>query len=560
VEIDLHAKGIDRTIIDAALATGMPVTVSPKFWAEHMGLPYMQGAIRQLEMPPRNAGTAGFFSRSSGSRSFLRYGYGDLYAEDRRYKILHRIWPGTQRLLLWGDPEMAAGYGRVSSFCGSDGTEIYEPLFFKGRKGSGLPGGRNAYADVALKPARDFEKYDYTYRVWGRNLYNPDGDPDGWRRASARQFGRAAEPAELALASASRILPLVVTAHCPSAANNNYWPEMYWNMPIVNASRRNPYSDSPSPKVLGAVSPLDPEFFLGLDEFAGELLGGKPSGKYSPAWVATQLEQDAENALTELQKAKSKVGDPNNPEFRRLAADVTIQAGLGKFFAAKFRAGALYAIYQRSQYPPALEAALQTNRAARGVWAEFAGGAKGIYRDDVTFGPEYFQHGHWLDRLAAMDEDIVDMEAMLARPTGNATTALKADPKLVEQAMRAAVEKPNHAALSSLAEFHQPPATFKRGQPLAIVAHAPKTAVVRLRYRRVNQAEDWQMVEMEQSGKDFHAEITAAYTDSPFPLQYHFQVRTSDSAVRNPQSAICFLYPGLQPGWQGQPYFVVRQA
>ena len=182
VEIDLHAKGIDRTIIDAALTTGMPVTVSPKFWAEHMGLPYMQGAIRQLEMPPRNAGTAGFFSRSSGSRSFLRYGYGDLYAKDRRYKILHRIWPGTQRLLLWGDPEMAASYGRVSSFCGSNGVEIYEPLFFKGRKGSGLPGGRNAYADAALKPARDFEKYDYTYRVWGRNLYNPDGDPDGWRR------------------------------------------------------------------------------------------------------------------------------------------------------------------------------------------------------------------------------------------------------------------------------------------------------------------------------------------------------------------------------------------
>ena len=413
VEIDLHAKGIDQAIIDAALATGMPVTISPKFWAEHMGLPYMQGAIRQQEMPPQQCRDTGFFSRSSGSRSFLRYGYGDLYAEDRRYKILHRIWPGTQRLLLWGDPEMAAGYGRVSSFCGSNGVEIFEPLFFKGRKGSGLPGGRDAYADAALKPARDFEKYDYTYRVWGRNLYNPDGDPDGWQRASARQFGRGAESAERALASASRILPLVTTAHCPSAANNNYWPEMYWNMPIVNASRRHPYSDTPSPKVLGTVSPLDPEFFLGLDEFAGELLDGKPSGKYSPAWVATQLEQDAENARAELQKAKSKVRDPNSPEFRRLAVDVTIQAGLGKFFAAKFRAGVLFAIYQRSQYPPALEAALKANRAARATWAELAAAAKGIYRDDVTFGPEYFQRGHWQDRLAAMDDDIADMEKLL---------------------------------------------------------------------------------------------------------------------------------------------------
>ena len=553
VEIDLHAKGIDQPIIDAALGTGMPVTISPKFWAEHMGLPYMQGAIRPQEMPPRNASDAGFFSRSSGSRSFLRYGYGDLYAEDRRYKILHRIWPGTQRLLLWGDPKMAADYGRVSSFCGSNGAEIYEPLFFKGRKGSGLPGGRDAYADAALKPALDFEKYDYTYRVWGRNLYNPDGDPDGWRRASARQFGRGAEPAELALASASRILPLVTTAHCPSAANNNYWPEMYWNMPIVNASHRNPYNDTPSPRVLGAVSPLDPEFFLGLDEFAGELLGGKHSGKCSPAWVATQLERDAENALAELQKAKSKVGDANNPEFRRLAADVTIQAGLGKFFAAKFRAGALYAIYQRSQYPPALEAALKTNRAARAVWAEFADGAKGVYRDDVTFGPEYFQHGHWLNRLAAMDDDIADMQNLLnSTDDKRKNIPSKFDAKMVEQAMNAIHENLKPAKLLPLADFHQPPASFKRGQPLTITVHAPKAAGVRLRYRRVNQAEDWQMGDMEQSGKDFRAEIPAAYTDSPFPVQYHFQIQDGSGKVG--------LSPGLNPGWQGQPYFVVRQA
>ncbi len=189
VEIDLHAKGMDQAIIDAALATGMPVNISPKFWAEHMGLPYMQGAIREHEMPPQNARDNGFFSRSSGSRSFLRYGYGDLLAENRRYGILHRIWPGTQRVLLWGDPETAAAYARVSSFCGSNGVEFYEPLFFKGRKGSGLPGGRDTYADVTLKPKPDFEKYDYTYRVWGRNFYSPDTDADGWRRLLRKQLG-----------------------------------------------------------------------------------------------------------------------------------------------------------------------------------------------------------------------------------------------------------------------------------------------------------------------------------------------------------------------------------
>lgn len=46
-----------------------------------------------------------------------------------------------------------------------------------------------------------------------------------------------AAPAEAALASASRILPLVTTAHHPSAANNRYWPEMYTNMPVGDEAR-----------------------------------------------------------------------------------------------------------------------------------------------------------------------------------------------------------------------------------------------------------------------------------------------------------------------------------
>src|ERR1051326_4028031 len=38
VEIDMHAKGMDQTMIQSALDTGMPVTVSPKYWAEHPGI------------------------------------------------------------------------------------------------------------------------------------------------------------------------------------------------------------------------------------------------------------------------------------------------------------------------------------------------------------------------------------------------------------------------------------------------------------------------------------------------------------------------------------------
>ncbi|HYM12072.1 MAG TPA: hypothetical protein VEU62_15160, partial [Bryobacterales bacterium] len=350
VEIDMHAKGMDQKMIDVALATGMPVNLSPKYWAEHMGLAYHQAAIRELEMP-RPA--EGFFALSSGSRRFLRYGYGDLLREGRRYGVLYRMWPGTQRALLWGDAAMAAGYGRASSFCGSLGVELCEPLFFKGRKGSGLPGGRCAYADPSLNPRYDWEKYLYTYRVWGRHLYNPSAEPDAWRRLLRTQFQAAAPAAEAALANASRILPLVTTARAPSASNNAYWPEIYTNMPVVDAGRKHPYNDTPSPKRFGTVSPLDPEMFSRVDDFAEELLKGERSDKYSPLDVAQWLEDFANAAAKHLAQAELQGADRSSPEFRRLAADVAIQSGLGRFFASKLRAGVLYALYERSRDPAA---------------------------------------------------------------------------------------------------------------------------------------------------------------------------------------------------------------
>jgi hypothetical protein len=558
VEIDLHAKGIDRQMIQNALATGMPVTVAPKFWAEHMGLGYMQGAIRPLEMPPREESDKGFFAKSSGSRRFLRYGYGDLLVENRRYGVLHRIWPGTQRLLLWGDPELASDYGRASSFCGSSGVEWFEPLSFKGRKGSGLPGGRTAYADPSLQPKYDFEKFLYSYRVWGRHIYDPDCYPDEYQRLLRHQFGSAAAPIETALGSASKILPLITTAHCPSAANNNYWPEMYYNMPIVDPKRRHPYGDTPSPKRFGAVSSLDPEFFLRIDDFADLLLKGETSAKFSPASVAAQLESVAIAARKALQTASSKTKDHTFPEFRRAAADISIQSGLALFFAAKFRAGLLFALYDRSKYRPALQRALDLYKKARAAWASFATEAKPIYRSDVTFGPEYFQRGHWLDRLAAIDADIADMEKLLQNPEQSEPPSK--DKKNLELATKAALSEAINPPPNFPPDTHVPIPSFQRGQPLFIKfehRHNPKPDSIHLHFRHVNQGELWQSTPMRLLQESYRAEIPGAYTNSSFPVQYYFELR--------PRSGTPFLFPGLSLErtltlTQPQPCFVVRQA
>src|SRR5262249_37882609 len=415
VELDLHPKGLDQKLIDSALATGMPIKFSPKYWAEHMGLPYQQTAIRELEMPHENTNAGSFYSLSTGSRIFTRYGYADFPREDRPFTLIYRIWPGSHRFLLWGDPVSTAAHARAFRFCGSNGSELYEPLSFKGRRGSGLPGGRCAYADASLNPRYDWEKNLYTYRVWARLLYNPDPGPDPGRGYLRKQLASSAPAVGNALAAATRIVPLVTTAHLPSAANDTYHPENYTNQSIIDPAKPSPYGDTPAPKIFGNVSPLDPRLFARVNDFVQALLSwGKRSGQYSPIEVAQWLEDLTRLAATQLAEA-GKLGNKTTPAFRRMAADVKIAIGLGRFFAAKHRSATLYAIYAYSGSSDALQQALAEYRRARDIWAQLAQGATGVYVSDISYGPRPNQRGHWSARLAAIDDDIATMVAIAQR-------------------------------------------------------------------------------------------------------------------------------------------------
>src|SRR4029078_10008327 len=226
---------------------------------------------------------------------------------------IFRMWPGSMKLLLWGDPEMAAAWGRFASFCGRKGMEIFEPLSFKGKKGSGLVGNRNGYDDAALKPAADWQKYAYTYRLWGRLLFDPATEPDTWRRMLRTKWQDASPAAEQALARSSRIIPLITSAHLPSAANANYWPEIYTNMSITDPAAGSPYSDSPAPRRFGTVSPLDPAMFSTGDQCEADLLQGQPRPKNSPAEVATWLGNLADGASQQLAAADKQTQLDTNP-------------------------------------------------------------------------------------------------------------------------------------------------------------------------------------------------------------------------------------------------------
>jgi len=238
------------------------------------------------------------------------------------------------------------------------------------------------------------------------------------------------------------------------------------------------------------------------------------------------------------------VVDRNGPEFRRMAVDVALQASLGRFFAAKFRSGVLYGIYERSGERAALQEAIDKYRLARAVWAGLAERARPIYLPDITVGEEPHLRGHWLDRLQAMDEDIADMTRQLELARGNETQQDRIRSAIVEALNRPRRTRPPCR--------HLAPRHFAPGQPLEIQLSLERPGITaRLFYRHVNQAERFDTAQMQLRDNLCRSVIPGTYTDSPYALQYYFELK------EGPERA--WLYPGFSLELSNQPYFVVPQ-
>jgi hypothetical protein len=536
IELDLHAKGLDSETIAIARATGMPVKAGAKFWAEHCGVGYHQADIRATEYP--REGVTGTFAVSNGARNFTRYGYGDFYQKDFGLELLYRVWPGTQRHLLWADPALASGYGRSANFCGAAGMEIMEPLFFKGREGSGHPGGRDSYVQRSLGADLDSAKFLLTYMTWGRYLYNPDTDPSFYQRTLAQQFGPAGPAIEAALAASSRILPLVTTVWLPSASNHEFWPEMLTTVQILPYTKSPLYGDNPAPHNVSAISPLDPQVFITIDQHAENLVNNKPDARYNTSDVIGWLESLVTTSNEALAKARAAAGAKTHTrEFRRAQEDILILNGLGSFYAELFRAGLLYSVHEKSGDTAAAQQSLTAYRKARQSWADFAARATSIYAADVSYGRPGFRRGNWADRLPAIDADLAALEKSFASaPANTASTA---------EALRRAAPAPR----SIIDAHHTPVDFFHPGSDLVLSISTPSTVTdAVLWYRHVNHGERWRSVFMQHSAGSHSAAIPADYTNSLYPLQYYFELRTASAAT---------LHPPLNSTWSNQPYYAI---
>jgi hypothetical protein len=543
VEIDMHGKGLDHRMIDIARRTGMPVTASPKYLAEHMGLPYHQSAIRNKEYPPEAARSARE-QLSEGSRKFLRYSYGDLLTRDKDYSVLYRIWAGTQRVLLWGDPVMAAGYGRSSMFAGSDGVEWCEPQSFKGRMGTGIPGQRFSYQKHGLATKQDWRKYAYQYRVWGRLLYNPDAPRDSWLRWLATECGDAAEPCEAGLSLASRVLPLVTLAHGPSASNNHYWPEIATNLGLVDGSGRRAFAfDMEGPVRFGNAPTFDSALFATAREYAEHLLAGETCHLYTPLDVADWLDDMADGCEMALTRAR-RAADFGRPEVQRITADVQILGGIARHFAERFRAACWAELFVATKVSALMEPVLDHARRAVLAWEGIAAVSRDLYPDDITYGPQSWLRGSWHSRLPEMQAELLDLESL--RGYGG-TESVQPDARAAAAIEALRARRPTVAG----GPLTESDGRFAPGRPYAVRIRSVADADPILHYRHVNQAERWRSTAMHRNGDGFAAEIPADYTESDFHLQYFVSLTRQGQAV---------LVPGLEGNLANEPYVTVLQA
>ncbi len=212
IRFDARAKNFPDSLIDQAVEMGLNVRITTKYWAEQMGLPFHPTHINRQNQHDR------------------RHGYADLLRYPRRYKMHWRLWSGgTTRVLLWGDSDYVRRFAESTHLYDGEGFEVNEPLATKmqdhphDEEPFDLLAARYRYCDW------EFERYWFFFRLFGRIGYNPDAPPEVWRREFETRFGKGAAPfVERGIQRASRVLPRIVACVFPYRCfpTTRGWPEL----------------------------------------------------------------------------------------------------------------------------------------------------------------------------------------------------------------------------------------------------------------------------------------------------------------------------------------------
>lgn len=517
---DLRAKGLPESVVQSAIDARVNFRITTKYWMEQMGLPFHPTHINRENQ----------FDR--------RHSYADMLSYPQRYKMLWRLWTGgTTRILLWGDPDYVRRFVESTHLYDGDGFEINEPL---ATKMEAQPHDEKPF-ELLNAPYRyydyEFERYWYFFRVFGRLGYNPQTSPEVWQKDFDLRFGRKTGPlVQQALQSASQVLPRIVASCYP-----------YGCFPTTRGwAEKQRLGDLPE-YALGEGS--DIQQFASFDEEAGLLLNGGETAKILPSANSVWFAQKSDEILQLLNQIEKSGGDEPNKELASTITDLRILSNLALYHSRRIPAAVSYRLYVRTKSRTALDDAIRYEQNAIEAWRRIVEAAGDVYNFDLKMGVreaefvniKHNQTGHWKDELNSLEqglEKLVQVRNTLPQEATSQAPHYKA------------------ADLSGLnPDFrivHTPVKSAGIYQPIEITANIGSLESikwVRLRYRSVNQAEDYKVLPMVLTGTEgeYRATIPVDQIIPKFDLMYFLEIMDKNGHGR--------IYPDLN---KEAPYIVVK--
>jgi hypothetical protein len=514
LRLDLRAKGLPESVIQSALDVGVPFRITTKYWMEQMGLPFHPTHINKPNQ----------FDR--------RHSYADMLRYPQRYQMHWRLWNGgTSRVLLWGDPEYARRFAESTHLYDGAGFEVNEPLC---TKMEAQP--HDAKPFNLLTPAHryynyEFERYWHFFQAFGRIGYNTNTPPEIWQQEFKRRFGEGAAPfIEKALQEASWILPRIVASCYP-----------YGAFPMTRGwAEKQRLGDLPA---YARAEGSDIQQFASFDEEAQILLEGGETAKVRPGANSRWFAQKAADINVHVAEAEKRIDGYRNKEFASTVTDLRILANLALFHSRRIPAAVSYRLFERTKDPKALDDAIAGEQKAITAWRQLVTAAGDSYADDLMMGVRGANLcGHWKDELTALAQGFAALERR--RQDLKPDLATKLAPRFQPSAITGDGAAPE--------VIHQPVLSFPTGRPLNITAQVRDPAGVkwvRLRYRSVNQHQDFLTLTMVSTGdKDqYRAVIPLEDFPSTWDLMYFIEAMDKDGNGR--------IHPDLS---KETPYVVVK--
>ncbi len=500
IRLDLRAKGLTDDTIELAQELVPDTVISTKHWCEHLGMPYPMPAIQQFDQ-----------------KNYRRYGTWDLLRKPRSFALIHRLWSaGSQRVLLWADPEWVRRFAGSCTF-GGDGFEVMAPLTNKGVRDEQQPW--SASTDPAFRcHAEEHRRHWLFYMLFGRLGYDPDASSEVWQRELRHRFGAVAASVEELYRIGGQILPLLTVVLQHSASLWTFWPERFAGRSLAEDTQ---------------VEPSDPTRFYGIDEYVEDALGNRLCGKWTPPQVAHHLRQLAAQVrgiLTGLG------GDSTEPELRHTLLDFTLLAHLAEYHACRQLAAVHLAFHRKAGEVRRLSAVRQHLLQARDHWSALSSAAEGSYCDDLVFGFREKGHaGHWKDDLVVIERDLVAIDALIVEQPEIPSADFGPFPG-------------GDVHLDPPEVTFVPPTCVTAGRDLVICirCESPTPSTVRCYHRIAHQALDFDRVDMRSEGDGYRAVIPGDSIDPAWDLMVFFEFLFDDGRATR------------WPDWRTQtPYFVI---